>query len=159
VKLSLFILLFTGLAAFQDEPLKVVDYNELEPYLHKNNDTCYVINFWATWCGPCVKEIPYYEQITRNYANKKVKVILVSLDFAKTYKEVLIPFIEKRNLKSEILLLNDPNSNEWIDKIDKDWTGSIPATLVYTKTSRSFYEKSFTYNELDSLISHKLSKE
>jgi len=156
LKLTIVILLFAVLTAFQDEPVKIVDYKGLEPYLHKNNDTCYVINFWATWCAPCIKELPYYEQINSNYAKKKVKVILVSLDFPKTYKKVLIPFIEKRNLKSEIILLNDPNSNEWINKIDKDWTGSIPATLVYSKTSRSFYEKTFTYEELDSVISLKL---
>lgn len=144
---------------FQDNPLIILDFKGLEPYLHKNNDTCYVINFWATWCGPCVKEIPYFEQLNQKFKDKKVKVILVSLDFPKTYQKVLLPFIEKRGLKSEIILLNDPNSNEWITKIDKDWSGAIPATLIYTKASRSFYEKTFTYQELDSLVIQKSTKQ
>ena len=144
---------------FQEKPIQIVDFEGLKPYLKKHNDTTYVVNFWATWCKPCVKELPYFEQLNENYKDKKVKVILVSLDFAKTYESNLIPFVKKRGLKSEVILLNDPDSNNWINKVDKTWSGAIPATIVYNSTSRNFYEKSFTYNELDSVLNLKLNNQ
>jgi thiol-disulfide isomerase/thioredoxin len=151
--------IFTGILivlGFQDKPIPIVDYKGLEPYLNKQNDTTYVINFWATWCKPCITELPYFEQLNQNYMDKKVKVILVSLDFMKSYDSQLVPFVKRKGLKSMVMLLNDPDSNSWIDKIDKQWTGAIPATLIYNKTSRSFYEKELNYNELDSLVQLKL---
>jgi len=150
------IILTLLLVGFQDKPIKVVDFKGLEPYLSKQNDTTYIVNFWATWCGPCVKELPYFEKITEKYENQKVKVILVSLDFPKSYKKSLLPFLVKKGIKSEVILLNDPDSNTWINKVDKNWSGAIPATIIYNKNSRSFYEKSFTYEELESALKLKL---
>ncbi len=156
----IFITLISTLFLFtQNEEIKVVDYEGLKPYLNKQNDTTYVINFWATWCGPCVKELPYFEKITENYKNQKVKVILVSLDFPKSYQKSLVPFVKRKALKSEVILLNDPDSNNWISKIDKNWSGAIPATIIYNKNSRSFYEKSFTYEELEAALKEKLVKD
>jgi len=83
---------------------------------------------------------------------------LISLDFAKDYENMLLPFVKKKAIKSEVLLLDDPNSNEWIDKVDKSWSGAIPVTLIYNKSSRSFYEQSFTYNQLDSVLNLKLNQ-
>jgi len=144
------------LIGFQDRPIKIVDFKGLEPYLNKQNDTTYIVNFWATWCGPCVKELPYFEKITEKYKNKKVKVILVSLDFPKSYKKSLLPFLVRKGIKSEVILLNDPDSNTWINKVNKDWSGAIPATIIYNKNSKSFYEKSFTYEELEEALKLKL---
>jgi thiol-disulfide isomerase/thioredoxin len=148
------ILFFT---IFNEKSIPVVDFKGFEPFLNKQNDTTYVVNFWATWCKPCVKELTYFEQINQNYKDKKVKVILASLDFYKNYQNTLIPFVKNRGIKSDVLLIHDPNFNNWIDKVDKSWSGAIPATLVYTKSSRSFYEKSFTYSQLDSVLNLKLS--
>jgi len=138
--------------SYLDKPITVVDYKGLEPYLNKQNDTTYVVNFWATWCKPCIKELPDFEQLNENYKDKKVKVILVSLDFYKNYQTSLLPFIKNRGIKSEVILLHDPDSNSWIDKVDKSWSGAIPATLVYNRSSRSFYEQSFEYKQLDSVL-------
>ena len=59
------------------------DFEDFAPLLELNNDTVYVINFWATWCGPCVEEMPYFEQLHARMAEKPVKVLLVSMDFKK----------------------------------------------------------------------------
>ena len=128
--------------------IKVVDYNGLEPLLAKRSDTTYVINFWATWCAPCVKELPYFEKLNAEYADKKVKVILVSLDFPDKLEKQVIPYVQK-NLKSEVWLLDDADANGWIPKIDKEWSGAIPATIIYNKNKRTFYERSFKYEELE----------
>jgi len=132
------------------EDIKIFDFDGLESYLsEKGDDKTYVVNFWATWCAPCVKELPYFEQLNANYSNKNVEVILVSLDFSKQLETKLKPFIRKNKLKSEVLLLSDVDANTWIPKVDKNWSGSIPATLIYNKNRTKFYERSFDYKELE----------
>lgn len=134
------------------DELTIVDYRGLAPLLHKNNDTTYVVNFWATWCGPCVKELPYFEQLNKEGASKKIKVVLVSLDFSKQYETKLIPFLKKHQLSSQVVVLNDSDSNVWIDKISPDWSGAIPATLVFKGEKREFYEQSFeSVDELNAI--------
>ena len=124
------------------------DYNSLEYFLKKDNDTTYVINFWATWCVPCVEELPSFEKLNKEYKGKKVKVILVSLDMSKQIESRLIPFIQKKKIQSKVVLLNDPDANAWIEKVGKSWSGAIPATIIYKKQNRKFYERSFTFEEL-----------
>lgn len=138
----------------QQQNVEVLDFNGLKPYLSKENDTTYIINFWATWCGPCVKELPNFEKISADNKKEKIKVILVSLDFFKTYQKRLLPFISKQNIKSKVILLNDPDSNSWIEKVDKNWSGAIPATLIYKNQKKIFKEGELSYKELDSLINY-----
>ncbi|NER12328.1 redoxin domain-containing protein [Leptobacterium flavescens] len=137
-----------------EDSLSVAVYNfdGLEPLLNKKDDKTYIINFWATWCKPCIKELPYFEKINAEYKNKKVEVILVSMDFPKMYKSHLIPFIEKRGLQSRVVALDDPKQNTWIPKVNEDWSGAIPATLIYNKDKREFYERSFEYEELENTV-------
>ena len=111
-------------------------------------DAIFVDAFVACNFAPCVKELPYFEALKKEYQYKDVEVILVSLDFPNQYEKRLKPFIEKHRLKSKVVALNDVDSNFWIPKINKDWTGAIPATLIYNKEKRNFYEQSFSYQEL-----------
>lgn len=138
--------------------VKTLNFEELSSYLNRNDNKTYVINFWATWCAPCVKELPYFEKITETYSKNEVEVVLVSLDFPDKLESKLIPFIEKHKLQSKIVLLDAPNENEWIPKIDSTWSGAIPATVIYNKNKRLFYEKSFTQtellNELNQFLNH-----
>ena len=131
-----------------NQTIKMLNYEELAPYLHRNDDKTYVVNFWATWCKPCVEELPAFEKLHDNYKDKNVEVLLVSLDFKKHVETRLIPFVEKRNLQPEVILLDDTKESEWIPKIDETWSGAIPATLIYNKDKRAFYEQSFHYEEL-----------
>ncbi|WP_317046884.1 TlpA disulfide reductase family protein [Olleya aquimaris] len=130
--------------------MKIFNFEELENYLATKDKTkTYVVNFWATWCAPCVKELPYFEKLNKEYSNKKVEVILVSLDFPKHLETKLKPFLNKHKLKSEVILLNDVDSNTWIPKVNKDWSGAIPATIIYNQKKTIFYERSFEYKELE----------
>ena len=126
-----------------------VNYKELEPFLTKNDDKTYIVNFWATWCAPCVKELPYFEKINQEYASQNVEVLLVSLDFPNQVESRLVPFLEKRNLQSDVVLLDDSNEDYWIRQIDESWSGAIPATIIYNKSNRKFYEQSFDYETLE----------
>lgn len=129
--------------------VKSYNYNELKPLLEKNDDKVYVVNFWATWCGPCVKELPYFEKIQKEYEAQNVTVLLVSLDFPKKVEKRLIPFINKKKLQSKVILLDDVNEDYWIKAIDSTWSGALPATIIYNKSKRKFYEQSFSYETLE----------
>ncbi len=143
----------------QEKSIAVYTFEELQPLLQKQNDTLYIVNFWATWCAPCIAEIPYFEKLGEKYSDKKVKVLMVSLDFPTQVKSRLIPFIEKEKMKNEVVLLDDPNSNAWIPLVDKDWSGAIPATLIYNESERLFFQQEFSFEELDSIVSPFILKE
>lgn len=133
-----------------------MSFSEFEPYLHRNNDTIYVINFWATWCRPCVKELPAFEELRTNFKNQRVKVILVSLDFPNKDESLLLPYIEQHQIKSQVIHLVDVNANAWIDKVSPEWSGAIPATYIYRKDWNFFHEGSMTFDKLNSIINTKI---
>lgn len=136
----------------QAQKVAVFDsYSDLEKAVLSDENTTYVVNFWATWCPPCVKELPYFEQL--NSANKNLKVVLISLDFKNQYETKLLPFLKENNIKSEVVLLTDKDYNTWLSVVDKDWSGSIPATLVISKRKKKFVEKMFSdYEELNQYV-------
>ncbi len=129
-------------------------FDEMEPLLHPQNDTTYLINFWATWCGPCVKELPYFEEINQTYADQAFKTILISLDLEKKIEAKLIPFLNKEGIQSEVVLLADGKAHRWIDKVDPSWSGAIPITIVRRGDQYAFYEKEFhSEQELIDIVS------
>lgn len=134
------------------ESVNAYNFEGLEYFLKKQNDTTYVVNFWATWCVPCVEELPYFEKLNAEYKDDKVKVVLVSLDMHKMIESKLIPFMKEKQLKSDVVVLRDPDADSWIPKVDSAWSGAIPATVIYNKDKRKFYEKSFTYEELENEV-------
>ncbi len=123
--------------------IPVVDYNGLAPIFAQKSDTTYVINFWATWCKPCVAELPYFLELHEKYKDQKYKFIFVSLDFPKQIQKKLVPFLEKNPLPGEVIVLDDADANSWIPKVDPKWSGAIPATVVYNGDRKIFAEKSF----------------
>lgn len=141
----------------RNRKVPIVDFSGVEPLLNIKSDTTYIINFWATWCAPCVNELPYFERIAEKYSRKKVRVILINLDFPNHYESRLMPFIDEHKIASEIIMLDDPDANSWINRVDTSWSGSIPATLICNKTKREFFEKEFKYNELDSIVKQYLN--
>jgi thiol-disulfide isomerase/thioredoxin len=132
----------------ENAEIEVVDFKELESLMRSKEDTLLVVNFWATWCKPCIKELPYFEAIQKKHKSS-IKVILVSLDFPNKLESQLIPFVNKREITSQVILLDDPYENEWIPKVDSIWSGAIPATLLIYKGKKAFYERSFTKEELE----------
>ena len=117
--------------------------------LHQEGSKTYVVNFWATWCAPCIKELPYFEALNKN---QNIDVLLVSLDFPQHKESRLMPFIKKNQLQSKVVHLDDTNENFWINAIDTTWSGAIPATIIYNNQKRGFYERLFTQKELETLV-------
>lgn len=140
-----------------DIDLRIYDYDGLKPLINKTDDKIHVVNFWATWCAPCVKELPYFEEVNQKYKDKNVEVLLVSLDFPRNYDSKLKPFMKKHNLQSEVVAFDDVDQNRWIPAINEKWTGALPATIIYNKDKRQFYEQSFTLEELETELKQFLS--
>jgi len=164
VKTKILLLLITNiLLALQGcnyEPQRklvpVTNFDGLKPWLTKQTDSVYVINFWATWCTPCVKEFPDFELINKEFKDKKVKVLMVNLDFPDQNQKRVLPFLKSRKSELDVLMLDDPNQNVWINGVDSSWSGAIPATLIYSSNKREFFESELTFNQLDSLIKEHL---
>lgn len=132
-----------------DVKFPIYDFDGLEPLLHKEDDKTYIVNFWATWCKPCIKEMPYFERVQEEQKTNNVEVILVSLDMPNMWKTQLEPFVQKKGIQSKVVILDDPKQNDWIPKVSEEWGGGIPATLIYNKDKRTFYQRGFTYEELN----------
>lgn len=145
-------LLFSAPAFAQQ--VEVIKFPELQKRLTRPTDTVYVVNFWATWCAPCVKELPGFEQIRTANANKKVKVLLVSLDYASQLDKKVKPFVKQRGLKSEVVLLNETDPNSWIEKVDAKWSGALPFTLIVNNKTkqRTTFEQELTQAELTAAL-------
>jgi thiol-disulfide isomerase/thioredoxin len=128
----------------------VLKFPDLQQRLARASDTTYVVNFWATWCGPCVQEMPALEKVRAAQTGKKVKFLLVSLDYLSQLDKKVKPFIQKRGLKSEVLLLDETDPNTWLQKVDRQWSGSIPFTLIYNNQAkkRATFEHPLTAAEL-----------
>ena len=124
-----------------NDSIQVYNFNEFEPLLYSSEKKIKIINFWATWCVPCVKELPFFEEYAK--ANSNVEVLLVSLDFAEDAHTKILNFIKKRGISSEVVVLDDPNANAWIDKVDPNWSGAIPFTIIFNGDKRLYFERSF----------------
>ena len=150
--LSLLITLFLALSLScsdkSDKNIQVVDFDEFYSKIDLSSDDTYVINFWATWCSPCVKELPYFESVNKEYADKNVKVILVSLDFPSQIESKLKPYLKKNKIKSNVILLNDSKMNKWVPRVSEKWNGGIPATLIVNSSNYNFYPNPFEKEEL-----------
>ena len=132
------------------QKVNLLTVNQLEKRLEGGRDTVYFINFWATWCAPCIKELPDFERLGSTLKQQPVKVLLVSLDFKSKLATAVQPFVKRLQLQNEVFLINEKNEQTYIDQIDKNWSGAIPATLIVDarRKSRQLIEKELTYAEL-----------
>ena len=151
VILLLFLFLNTGAWA---QRYQSITTQGLDNRVSQGGDTVFVINFWATWCGPCIKELPYFDELQQAYAGRPLKVLLVSVDAPSLAEASLIAFLKKREIISEVLHLNEAKPHEYIDRIAPEWSGSIPATLVRVPSSgkRVFHEEELTLSQLQSIV-------
>jgi thiol-disulfide isomerase/thioredoxin len=153
MRFSITVILFLICTLANAQKADQIKLKDLQTMIGTRSEKIQVINFWATWCAPCVKEIPLFEKL--NQENKAIDVTLVSMDYdLDPNPEKVYRFIARKKLQSKVVILTEKNPNDWIDKIDKNWSGALPATLVLnTKTGkRKFVEKELHEGDLEKLI-------
>ncbi|MVN22905.1 TlpA disulfide reductase family protein [Mucilaginibacter arboris] len=150
--LLLLMVVFVFQAKAQQKAVRLLTIDQLEKRV-SHQDTVFIVNFWATWCGPCVKELPVFDQLQKTYKNQPLKVLLISMDFKSKLNTAVVPFVQNHHFTSEVFLADKSSEQEFIDRIDKNWSGALPGTLVINtkKNLHKFYEQEFTYPELNKL--------
>ena len=143
----LILLCFLGFNAV-GQNVSLINLDKLDQRIKEGKDTTFVINFWATWCAPCLKELPNFERLQETYKSEALKVLLISVDFKSKMKSAVLPFVKRKNIKNEVFLLDENDQQIYIDRIDSSWSGALPATLIIKKNKRNFFEKDFEYAEL-----------
>lgn len=151
--LAYIVLIFLCQNSLVAQNARTIKVSELEAILNAKTDKIQVINFWATWCAPCVKEMPIFEKANNEITDIKVTLVSLDLDLDPDPEKVY-NFLERKKLTSTVVLLDEKDSNTWIEKVDKSWSGAIPATLILnTKTGkRQFLEHELKQGELEKLI-------
>ncbi|MGE0932602.1 TlpA family protein disulfide reductase [Peijinzhouia sedimentorum] len=149
-----FLTFFADNPNFTERKIEVIKFEQLEELINQEGEGIKIINFWATWCKPCIKELPLFEALEDEMDGVPVKVYLISMDFPEEADTKVKAFLERRNINSEVKLLDETDFNAFIDKVDSRWSGAIPATLIIndkTKT-RTFLEKELHEGELEEQI-------
>ncbi len=149
------------ICAAYGQTAEVAKFAEVQKVLSSANDTTYIVNFWATWCVPCVKEFPAFQELAHKHRNEKVKLVMISLDFASEREKTLVPFLAKHPIEAKVLLLDEPDYNSWIDKVDKAWGGEIPVTLMINvaKGIHGFFDHDFTPQSLEETFTKTINKQ
>ena len=139
----------------QKQVLKIVNFEQLQTVLQQHDNKLYVVNFWATWCKPCVHELPDFMAVNELFRkNPRFKMVLVNMDNSMEIDATVKPFLQKNKIKNDVYILDDnKRMNEWIPAVDKNWSGAIPATVFYRNGKKlDFKESIITKKELEQII-------
>ncbi len=143
------ILLFFCISFFSfSQKVNLITIDQLNDRVKKGGDTTYIINFWATWCAPCIKEMPSFEKFAQAFKAEKVKLLFISVNFISELNNYVLPFVKAKKIQSEIFLLDEKDPQEYIDRIDSSWSGAIPSTLFIKNGNHTFFEKDLNYDDL-----------
>jgi thiol-disulfide isomerase/thioredoxin len=133
--------------------VKKLKITQLEDYIQKC-DHPLIVSFWATFCSPCVKEIPYFQSTVARHKDKDVELLLVSLDLPDYYPRRIAAFAQKANIVASLAWLNETDADYFCPRIDKNWSGGIPASLFVNNQThyRHFFDRQLTDRQVDQEI-------
>lgn len=138
----------------QAQSIQTVQVDWIDSLRASKSDTLYVVNFWATWCKPCVEELPHFEALANSLKGKKFKMYLVTTDMRKDIATRVTDFIKSKGLTQQVIFINEVNADKWINKVSEEWTGAIPATwfLKGNIGYEKFHEGELSQEELAALV-------
>lgn len=149
-KLSLLIVISIAFFLGFSQEIKILKIEELKKVYTKSNDTTYIVNFFASWCGPCMMEIPILNKFQEEHKNTNIQLLYVSVDNPNSTKK-LQKVVTKMKMKTPVFLLNESSDFSWLPAIDKRWQGSIPATMIINgnKKVKAFFETPLEKGQLE----------
>ncbi|MEQ1678015.1 MAG: TlpA disulfide reductase family protein [Chitinophagaceae bacterium] len=152
-KISLLILFFVISNFAFGQQVKSIKITDLEKIIAESK-TPLIINMWATWCVPCIEELPYFQEEAKKHTKDSVRLLLVSLDFKEAFPAGIVKFMNKRKITAPVVWLDETNADYFCPKFDVKWSGAIPATLFINNKSgyRKFVEEQLSHEELKTEI-------
>jgi len=146
------LIFYLACSSLTKDRIEIIKIDGLKGLIKEKNHQLHVINFWATWCKPCVKELPQFIELAKSHP--EVSISLVTLDFVQDLETKVNPFLENRSIELRVLLIDELDYNLWIDMVDPSWSGAIPATLIIEPSTgrRIFLEKELQKDELVEVI-------
>jgi len=135
------------LAAAKSDNFKLINSKKMKSLLASETDTVKVVNVWATWCEPCVREFPLLLSLKREMDTQPVTMILISADF-ESAKHSAIKFLTSQGVDFQTYWISG-DTNEFIDALSTDWSGALPATFVFSRSNELLY---FYQGEIDMAI-------
>ena len=126
--LALLILLTIG-------QLPLLSENQLNQLLESSKGQVLVVNFWATWCGPCREEFPDFVRLHREKADSGLKVVAISMDEPEDEKEA-VEFLEKQGVEFSAYLRDFEDFEKFVNVIDPDWSGALPTTFIFDRSGK-----------------------
>ena len=144
--------LFVG-TLLRAQEVKSVKITELEKTIAESK-TPLIINFWATFCVPCLQEIPYFQEIAGQYKSKDVSIVFVSLDMKKDFPVKVNDMAKRLKLIYPVVWLNETNADYFCPKIDTSWTGGMPSSLFVNNATgyHKFFEEPLSKEGLEKEI-------
>lgn len=141
----------------KDETIPVVGAQDIKSLVQENKGKVVVVNFWATWCPPCVKEFPDIIKLYKNYQPKGVEVIAVSMNEEDELEDIE-EFIQKYKPPFSIYRAASAEE-EFYQEFDKKWFGQMPTTVIYDTSGKitHMHMNPITYPELEKYVTAALT--
>lgn len=132
-----------SLAKWAMEPVDVnyIDINGIKDLMKNDTKKLLLVNVWATWCVPCIIEMPELVNINRIYRGRAFTMVTISGDNPDKMYDVL-KFLQDKHVSSKNYLYNNPDRTAMSEALDKDWPGGIPYTLVIKPGGEIIYRHS-----------------
>ncbi len=134
MKKIFFILILISNISVSQEIVSINNVNDIANIKNENKGKVFAINFWASWCKPCVNEFPALVKLNKNYKDKNFNLIFISLDFKEEVETKLLPFLKSNDVDYISYYLDTNSPEEIMDYLDKKWDGGIPATFIFDKS-------------------------
>ncbi|MES2520295.1 MAG: redoxin domain-containing protein [Bacteroidota bacterium] len=131
------------------EPVSIesIDDEGIKKLLKNDSGKLRLVNVWATWCGPCVAEIPDFLNINRMYRNRDFELITISAD-KPDKKDKALATLKRLQASSKNYIFNSDDVYKLIELIDPKWQGALPYTLLIEPNGKVVYQKQGAINPL-----------